>query len=630
MMRRLGLPGAWSGKLTLKRWPRTALLLILAGVIVWLGWSTVRTGRAMQLTLADLNRIEATARTPNPEALAALRGDFAALETHLTTVQAASRPFLWAARGLGWLPRIGPSVRAAPTLLAMSLDLAGAGRLTLDALGPNLAGLNPQTATGQTLTILMQALADAHPALIEADARLARVTAMRATVGGPLIAPIARQIERLDRTMPLAQTAVQVALAAPRLLGADAPRTYLILAQNSDELRATGGFISAAGHVRLNKGRIESLKLMDSYAVDNLQRPHPAPPRPLSEQMGAQMLVLRDSNWSPDFPTSSDVARALYAQDQGVATDGAIGLDLEAVRLLVGALGPLDVPGMNGSVTAENVIQQMRKAWETPLTANDTVQEATSTDWWVKRKDFMGEMFGAALAEIEAGDDPNVKALGLALVSMLSTRDLQIAVDDPELAAVLAERGWDGGLRVPEESDFLAVIDSNVGFNKANASVQQAIAYRVEPAQDHLEASLTLTYTHTAQPLPPDQPCDRTPRYGESYDALTERCYWDYLRVYVPSGSELLAVEGIDAMAADGGERHTTVFHGPFSMRPGEQRVITMRYRLPETVPTRPYRLAVRKQAGTPAWTVRIEAGACRWEMPLRGDLSVACAEGVR
>jgi hypothetical protein len=37
------------------------------------------------------------------------------------------------------------------------------------------------------------------------------------------------------------------ALSAPDLLGWSQPRTYLILAQNDDELRPTGGFITAIG-----------------------------------------------------------------------------------------------------------------------------------------------------------------------------------------------------------------------------------------------------------------------------------------------------------------------------------------------------------------------------------------------
>ncbi len=87
---------------------------------------------------------------------------------------------------------------------------------------------------------------------------------------------------------------------------------------------------------------------------------------------------------------------------------------------------------------------------------------------------------------------------------------LQIAVDDPGLAPLLTERRWDGTLQSPSRSDYLAVVDTNVGFNKANAAVQPQIDYRVTPDGTGLVATLTLTYTHTARPLTPNTSCDRT------------------------------------------------------------------------------------------------------------------------
>ena len=111
------------------------------------------------------------------------------------------------------------------------------------------------------------------------------------------------------------------------------------------------------------------------------------------------------------------------------------------------------------------------------------------------------------------------------------------------------------------------MVDSNVGFNKVNAAVQQAIAYRVEPVSGGLDATLTLTYTHTA-PAGAEPICDRTPRYGDSYDALINRCYWDYVRVYAPGNSELLAADGLNQSSTEQGERGTTVFSGSFSLPP--------------------------------------------------------------
>ncbi|MCX6029375.1 MAG: DUF4012 domain-containing protein [Chloroflexi bacterium] len=599
------------------------LLLVLLGLIlVWLAWSAVRTADQARAALADLRQLEALAGRPSADALPALRADLAGLEQHLVATQAAGRPFLAVAPAFGWLPQVGPTVRDAPALLAMAIELAGGGRQALDALAP-VADLLSQRGQGDLLARAVPVLQAAAPGLAPVEARFAKAEALRATIHGPLHPRLAPQMARLDRLLPLARTALRLAQVAPALLGADGPKTYLVLAQNNHELRGTGGFISGVGVVRLEGGRIVQLKLGDSYAVDNFQQPHPPAPPALAEQMGAQLLLLRDSNWSPDFPTSSQVARALYQQDQGVATDGALALDLEAVRLLVGALEPLQVPGMAEPVTGQNVIDLMKRSWEAPATSQGTVQEAQTSDWWAKRKDFMGEMVAAALAKLQGGGDLNPIQLATAMLAMLDGRHLQLAVDDPTLAAALAERNWDGGLRPPTQGDFLAVVDSNVGFNKVNAVVRQELAYRVAPDAGRLAATLTLTYTH---PMPPQTgPCDRTPRYGDSYDDLIRRCYWDYLRVYAPAGSELLAADGLDQLKTERGEGNTTVFAGAFVLKPGEQRVITLRYRLPAAITSDSYRLAVRKQAGTIAVPLRVDTGACHWMTDLAQDRALEC-----
>ncbi|PKO23486.1 MAG: hypothetical protein CVU38_03800 [Chloroflexi bacterium HGW-Chloroflexi-1] len=611
--------------MTAKKWLPRVLALLLLAVVVWLGWHAGAAAKQAQLALGDLKQIEALAKDPSPAALPALRDDLAALEAHLTATRAAASPFLWLAPGLGWLPEIGPTVRAGPPLLEMAIELAGGGREALDALAPvtDLSGED-----GDLLARAVPALEAAAPGLAAADSRLAKAEALRAGVQGPLHPKLAPQIARLDRFLPLARAGLQAAQVAPALFGAGGPRSYLIMAQNNHELRATGGFISGGGVVTLDGGKIVALNLTDSYAVDNFQQPHPLPPASLRQQMGTQLLVFRDSNWSPDFPTSAQVARALYEQDQGIATDGAIALDLEAVRLLVGALGPLEAPGIEGPVTGANVIARMKQAWESPTTSQGTVEEAQSSDWWRKRKDFMGQLVAVALTRLQGGGDLDVTALAYAAINMLEGRHLQIAVDDPALAAVLAECGWDGGLRPPEGSDFLAVVDSNVGFNKANAAVQSTIDYRVAEVSGRLEATLTLTYTHTAPAYPADQPCDRSPRYGDTYDDLIDRCYWDYLRVYTPRGSELIDGDGLEGFAKERGERGAALFVGAFVLRPDAQHTVTVRYRLPEGLSASPYRLLVRKQAGTLAPALRVATDDCQWETDLGRDRVFIC-DGV-
>lgn len=48
---------------------------------------------------------------------------------------------------------------------------------------------------------------------------------------------------------------------------------------------------------------------------------------------------------------------------------------------------------------------------------------------------------------------------------------------------------------------------------------------------------LTLTYTHTSTA---DVRCQPESRYAATYEGMMDRCYWDYVRILVPEGAELV------------------------------------------------------------------------------------------
>lgn len=606
---------------------RNRILLVVAITLLigigWLGISSYHAATQARLALADLNRLQVLANRPSLTAFPELQATLAALEAHLRGTQQAARPFLWLAPHLGWVPKYGTTIAALPALLDMAIQVAVAGHKATDALAPATDVI--QAGAGlDRLPELVAALQAASAQLNEAELRLIAAEMTRQTIRGPLHPRLEAQLARLDRLLPLARTALTLTRLAPGLLGAEGPRTYLILAQNNHEIRATGGFISGAGYITLDRGRIVQLKMADSYAADNWTQPHPAPPLPLTEQMGLQLWTVRDANWSPDFMEAGEVARALYAQDQGVFTNGAFAFDLEAARLLVGVVGPLQIEGIDEPITAANTIQWMKEAWQSPTATEESIASPQRREWFRSRKDFMGELIAAAFARLQSGADLDVLALGQTVLTLLERRHIQISVDDPEAAALLAQHGWDGGLRPPAGSDFLAVIDSNVGFNKVNAVVKPALAYRVETTGAGLEATLAISYTHTA-PAGSEPVCERSPRYGDSYDEMTRRCYWNYLRVYTPGGSELLAAEGFKKTTAEPGERGTTVFAGDFVVQPGTVYTVTLRYRLPAELPAAPYRLFVRKQGGTVAIPLVVEALGCRWKTDLQMDRALAC-----
>jgi hypothetical protein len=586
----------------------TALLLIL----VWLGVRAVQTLVVARALRADLRAAEALL-ADGPDSLD-LREATALLGTtrsHLLALERRSRPFLWLAAHLGWLPGYGPDIQAASTLVDIVLLLTDAVDSLLGPLGP----LIEQVGTGGTGdTVLAQEVASAflaaQPQLRQAELAVRQAASSRATLDADRLGPpLQGLLLRLDRYLPMVQEGIAGGLLVPELLGAEGPRTYLILVQNEDELRATGGFISGVAEATVDDGQLRALQYEDSYAIDDFSQPYPGPPGPLQEYMLAELWVLRDSNWSPDFPTSAEKAIELYRISRRVEIDGVVALDQEAIRLFVGAIGPLQVETAPEPVEGGNVIRLARQAWS-PLKTADRAS-------WRHRKDFMGVVVDAAVRRAEAGvDRQRLLELARAARQALHQKHLLIYLREPDAAGTLAEAGWDGGLR-QAEGDYLMVVDTNVGFNKVNGLVTQSLQMRVD-LTDVRQPRTTLLVRHV-HPLTGWQgACDQTPRYDGTYQQMMERCYWDYLRVLLPpsaalSGAESHAVPG-DALlrgrpspaevSVQDAEKGHPVLGTLLLLRPGETLATRFDIALPPAVIQRErgtcrYSLTVQKQPGT-------------------------------
>jgi hypothetical protein len=142
----------------------------------------------------------------------------------------------------------------------------------------------------------------------------------------------------------------------------------------------------------------------------------------------------------------------------------------------------------------------------------------------------------------------------------------------------------------------------NMGFNKADAVMQREVSYAVTwpdgPTAPAL-ATATITYTH---PITiPNYICTNTPEYGESYNFLVERCYYNYVRLYTPPGAELVQTTGVepDSVITQRGENRTQYFAGYFVLPLGQQQIVTFQYRLPADLTPGNYQLLLRRQAGS-------------------------------
>ena len=531
------------------------------------------------------------------------------------SLQLEIAPFTLLSNGLGWLPWIGPTLQAAGPAVDFAVGLTTMADELLAAITPLL---DPSHDVFETDPIdpaqrVLKVLETAQPHLQNAGRALEQALTARERFSLEVLPSSLRDpLEKVDRILPLASQVLKGLDVLPEMLGADAPRTYLILAQNQDELRATGGFISGAGRLTLDGGQIIEMSIRDSYAADDLSKPYPTPPEPLRHYMGASYWLLRDANWSPDFPTAALRAIELYEIGQPDGISGVIAFDQMAVQRLLAAVGSVELEGFPEPIAADNVIGYMQQSW------GSLPNEETAPDWWAHRKDFMGLLGGALLETVQSSDDPSMlMALAREAYKLLREKHVLLYFEDETLQSTLAGLGLDGALR-PGDGDFLMLVDSNLGFNKVDALIERNIEYTLDLTDlSRPRASLQVTHQHTWEG---DADCEHGAFVRElDYRDLQHRCYWDYYRVYVPTGAvpisgaappvsaEWLLTEEREAgeIQVLDGERDTTVFSGIFVLPPGETSAVQIEYVLPPEVLQQSaedrwtYTLHLAKQPGT-------------------------------
>jgi hypothetical protein len=156
-----------------------------------------------------------------------------------------------------------------------------------------------------------------------------------------------------------------------------------------------------------------------------------------------------------------------------------------------------------------------------------------------------------------------------------------------------------------------------MGFNKVNGLIKRSIDYSVAIDQAGLaRGQVVVSYEN---PSTRDIACIHESYWEATYDMMMNRCYFNYLRLYAPEGSTLIADEDGNDMEFAGVESGKQVWATWLVVAPQEKPQVAVGYYQPRPVLARvgdnwEYRLTVQKQPGTDTTplhiTVSLPAGA--------------------
>lgn len=395
---------------------------------------------------------------------------------------------------------------------------------------------------------------------------------------GPLILKIKKFLPEARQTLFKAQETIDI---LPSILAIEERKSYLLLFQNNAELRPTGGFIGSFGILTFEKGRLLDFEIEDVYAADGQLKGHVDPPPKLGEFLGQAGWYLRDSNWDPDFPSSAVRASWFLEKEIGKRVDGVIGIDLFVAQKLLEATGEIYLADYDEKINANNFFERATYHSEVGFFPGST-----------GKKDFLGAVVGALFEEIKSAKGEEFGKIASSLQKSLEEKDILLFFFDEQIMAKISQFGWDGGLKdieCQEETecltDYLAIVEANVGINKANYFLERSLEQQVNiNEQGEIKSHLKILYQN------------KSPN-----DVFPAGRYKNYLRIYVPEGSRL------DECKIDAGEckidqtieHQRTVFGFLVEVPVGEKREVKIAWSPPFKVETGSYLFFIQKQPGT-------------------------------
>jgi hypothetical protein len=351
-------------------------------------------------------------------------------------------------------------------------------------------------------------------------------------------------------------------------------RTFLILFQNNLELRPGGGFIGSFGILKVKDGNVIEFSTHDTANFDGRIPSIVTPPYPMGKLLHIDSWKLRDSNFSPDFPTNARKAVDFYAMGDGQERfDGVIGITTEVLSSVLEITGPVTLDGFPGTYTAEKAVLDLEYQVEQGYKSQNIEMG--------ERKSVLKTLGDAILLKVKALPLGKKYALFNTMLDDLHGKAIQVYFMDEYLQGVVTDAGWDGAVDTAWHDDFFMIVDANLGALKSDYHMRRRIEYTVDLSKETPEATLKMTYIHT----------------GIARDWYTKD-YVTYLRAYLPEGSFVTGITNGDApiYGNELGKKYVGVIVGvPLS----SEKTVAFTYTLPKTIDTTEwYDLKIAKQPG--------------------------------
>lgn len=211
---------------------------------------------------------------------------------------------------------------------------------TLEANPPDSLISADRRINVAAVTQLLDAVQDAAPSMQKCADVAESLPEMHIEQLKSVVDPAKEKLTTINATF---QKAAALAPVAGPVLGANGNRTYLIVAQNSAELRSSGGFPGSMGTLEIRDGEIILNDFSKVYDV--LTDTNPSSVSITDEEYAlfgaASMDCPRDAGIDPDFTRVASIWAASYEERNVAHLDGVISITPSVVQDILAIVGPV-------------------------------------------------------------------------------------------------------------------------------------------------------------------------------------------------------------------------------------------------------------------------------------------------
>lgn len=425
----------------------------------------------------------------------------------------------------------------------------------------------------------------------------------------------------LDTTTKLIAEGKPLLEKSDYFLGVESPRTYMVLFQNDKELRPTGGFITAYTIARVDKGRFDPIVSDDIYNLDENYTPSIKAPEQFPKYLQGIYVALnrfrlRDMNWSPSYATSMEMFSKEVAKAGVKNIDGIIAVDTQMLVYLLDVLGKVSVPGYGDFSTeivaqckCPQVIYELESFADQEgavvWSENEPGKIVYAPENYGQRKKIIGPLMNAILSATLGQSDSKMPLLFEAAVKSLTEKHVLFYLKDTEAQEAVTIFGVAGDIKEYSNGDYLYINDANLGGRKSNLYVTQEVLQEISKKDGYVEKTLTITYKNP-----------------EKQDGWLNSVLPNWVRIYVPKGSELISNDGFEDFADPYEEFDKQVFAGFVKVRPLGVSKVVVKYKVPMNT-DKEYKVMIQKQPGKDAPLYSIEMGKKTEEFALITDKEI-------